>query len=1089
MWAAGRANVLLETDFGRALDQIERAEHHAEMARRPASVAARRSRCLADVRDKVNLLLLHGIDVSQAEALRCDDPLVRDACVALEAAIEFQLLPPLFSLSDPTVSLVLWHLQQEARCRSGGSMIDSLQLPAEAVALARGLCEKHLALTPTQVAFSSVRDRYAARLWVCLGLQRRVLAEWVEAIGAELARAYAEGALMTTADDFGILIDLLRPLSHIAFTLPEGAPHATQLANFLGLPSSATRTSSLADEFLPPDSMLGAASRMTTKPSNLMTVDSLLNPPSLASTMRVQSQTCRKAPHAHSKNLAFNATAARPPSQQPSHARSGASSTDRVPMLNDQVAVLPYSSASLQPRAPTASMCAASSLKLEMDADLLACSVAAAIIASALEMNRLHPSVHSAMASGTIPRTVLHRTPSTTAESSTAPHDVNSAEDLPQSTTQVRAEADDQQTSIIVSSSTKHSHRGHRRPPVTAEIMAAQQSTPMKASRSLGEEAAAAAVAAVGSTRCRPFFSASDHASKPGPSPFALDEPLSEDALLHEFIDFEDIPAYQLGSKAVPLVMTTDYAYETNETSPIVKTDCLDAEADQAAGSTLDLNYEIPLEACADSGPVVVCDPVAETNASSDDRAQKSCLDAVQALSNHIDRASVTEEVALPCMRASESPNPPTHRLNEHISCESGTTQICTVQTDIVNKAVIVGAAAGAADTTPSEGASQQSTFGSTGADPNVAGRTPLERRMFEHLTSGRYTSSAAVELRSEAGALWGLLMQEADVMVERCEGESAETLLGASGTADRLLLSDASRLQDPSWCAETSAMESGSSPSSNSTDAHPFVLRQVSNRRGAHVMIGISGLLSKHEGGMELSTQPMQLAACWAAAAAFFKVCDWWSLSWGGAPLAALASGLQLCELDDNAADARTGMAALIPQLLPQLMPQVRALRPAWVSAYQSAKAAGRALAAHLVARGCGRRPITLLGVSLGARVVWECLQTLVAMPNRAGAGIVQDVLLMVAPVTSNHARWEHIAAVVAGRLVNAYVPDDAQLGLLYRIDHPTSVGCCGLAPVRSKCVENYDASDHVAESSQSYHFAVPAVLEGVGLLPTALS
>ena len=72
-----------------------------------------------------------------------------------------------------------------------------------------------------------------------------------------------------------------------------------------------------------------------------------------------------------------------------------------------------------------------------------------------------------------------------------------------------------------------------------------------------------------------------------------------------------------------------------------------------------------------------------------------------------------------------------------------------------------------------------------------------------------------------------------------------------------------------------------------------------------------------------------------------------------------------------------------------------------------------------------------------------------------------------------------------MSGRLVNAYVPEDAKLGILYRIDHLTSVGCCGLEPVRSPCVENYDATPHVAADSQSYHFAVPAVLEGAGLVP----
>ena len=127
----------------------------------------------------------------------------------------------------------------------------------------------------------------------------------------------------------------------------------------------------------------------------------------------------------------------------------------------------------------------------------------------------------------------------------------------------------------------------------------------------------------------------------------------------------------------------------------------------------------------------------------------------------------------------------------------------------------------------------------------------------------------------------------------------------------------------------------------------------------------------------------------------------------------------------------------------------------------------------------------MSLLAVSLGARVAWQCLEVLAALPHDEGAGLVHDVLLLAAPVTRNPRRWERVAHVVAGRLVNAYVPDDAQLGRLYRLDHLASQGCCGLAPVESAAVESYDASAHVAHGAHSYHFALPAVVSAVGLVP----
>ena len=65
--------------------------------------------------------------------------------------------------------------------------------------------------------------------------------------------------------------------------------------------------------------------------------------------------------------------------------------------------------------------------------------------------------------------------------------------------------------------------------------------------------------------------------------------------------------------------------------------------------------------------------------------------------------------------------------------------------------------------------------------------------------------------------------------------------------------------------------------------------------------------------------------------------------------------------------------------------------MKPAWGLCYDAAKMAGAALAAQLRARGSGARPTSLLGVSLGARVVWYCLELLAALPAAEAAGLVQ--------------------------------------------------------------------------------------------------
>ena len=106
----------------------------------------------------------------------------------------------------------------------------------------------------------------------------------------------------------------------------------------------------------------------------------------------------------------------------------------------------------------------------------------------------------------------------------------------------------------------------------------------------------------------------------------------------------------------------------------------------------------------------------------------------------------------------------------------------------------------------------------------------------------------------------------------------------------------------------------------------------------------------------------------------------------------------------------------------------------------------------------------------------MWQCLEELAALPAGEGHGVVLDVVLVAAPVTVNPARWERSAPAVSGRLVNAYVPSDAQLAELYRMDHPRARRArARVALVPSGCVTNYDATPHVAADARAYHSPRP--------------
>jgi pimeloyl-ACP methyl ester carboxylesterase len=69
------------------------------------------------------------------------------------------------------------------------------------------------------------------------------------------------------------------------------------------------------------------------------------------------------------------------------------------------------------------------------------------------------------------------------------------------------------------------------------------------------------------------------------------------------------------------------------------------------------------------------------------------------------------------------------------------------------------------------------------------------------------------------------------------------------------------------------------------------------------------------------------------------------------------------------------------------------------WAVSQARADMAGLILADSLIDRNLGTRPITLVGFSLGARVIFACLKELAA---RGAIGLVQNVYMFGAPVVA---------------------------------------------------------------------------------------
>lgn len=139
----------------------------------------------------------------------------------------------------------------------------------------------------------------------------------------------------------------------------------------------------------------------------------------------------------------------------------------------------------------------------------------------------------------------------------------------------------------------------------------------------------------------------------------------------------------------------------------------------------------------------------------------------------------------------------------------------------------------------------------------------------------------------------------------------------------------------------------------------------------------------------------------------------------------------------------------------------------------------AGVVLADVLINKVQGERPVTLIGYSLGARLIYACLQSLA---DRHAFGLVENVVLLGAPAPSDSVNWRKVRSVVSGRVVNVYSTKDYLLGFLYRTSS-LQYGIAGLQEVVGVIgVENVDVSELV-DGHTKYRLLTGAILKQIGV------
>ena len=137
----------------------------------------------------------------------------------------------------------------------------------------------------------------------------------------------------------------------------------------------------------------------------------------------------------------------------------------------------------------------------------------------------------------------------------------------------------------------------------------------------------------------------------------------------------------------------------------------------------------------------------------------------------------------------------------------------------------------------------------------------------------------------------------------------------------------------------------------------------------------------------------------------------------------------------------------------------------------------AGQVLADALINHVQGERPVTLVGYSLGARVIWSCLTSLA---KQKAFGLVESAVLMGAPIPSDTSTWRSMRAAVSGRLVNVYSENDYLLAFLYRTSS-LQYGVAGLVPITGLAgIENVDVTETVSGHLR-YRYLVGSILQKI--------
>ena len=148
------------------------------------------------------------------------------------------------------------------------------------------------------------------------------------------------------------------------------------------------------------------------------------------------------------------------------------------------------------------------------------------------------------------------------------------------------------------------------------------------------------------------------------------------------------------------------------------------------------------------------------------------------------------------------------------------------------------------------------------------------------------------------------------------------------------------------------------------------------------------------------------------------------------------------------------------------------------WGNALSKAQKAGRLLADTLIGQVQSHRPVTLVGFSIGARLIYNCL---LELADKDAYGIIDNVYLLGTPVVTSEKELKKITSVVSGTIYNGYNPNDTVLNVLYRATTTSYSYVFGLAPQNHPGIQNVNLSEMIGGHLE-YGTKVPIILKHFG-------